>query len=175
MLSFSLIPKISLVTGFQPTVNQTEKPSPQTPTPINQPLPEDTFTPIPVQSRAGGFLGDIFVKLWRIAKAEKDLKKALKNYLEASNELKLEDYKEARQVEERLVKDSTERIIQWILEKESRTGTLTPRFQLLNRFINSDITDEEKMKSLLDLLAVLESKQQAFRALIQPQNQINKE
>ena len=56
MLSFSVVPQTLLVKGFQPTVNQTEKPSPQTPTPINHPLTADTFTPSAVKSRAGGEL-----------------------------------------------------------------------------------------------------------------------
>jgi hypothetical protein len=54
MLTFALVPQTRLVTGFQSTVNPTEKPSPQTPKPINHPLTADTFTPSAVKSRAGG-------------------------------------------------------------------------------------------------------------------------
>jgi len=156
-----------LLTGLKPANSLAKPPNITAP----QSLPEDTFTPISLQSRAGGLWEDIFVKLWLIIEAEKDLKKALKNYLEAINKLELEDYKKARQVEQRHVEESTKRIIQWIREKEYRPGDLTSCFQLLNMFINRDITDGEKKESLLTLLAVLESKQQALRALIQPQNE----
>jgi len=53
MLTFSVIPQTLLVTGFQSTVNQAEKPSSPSPTPINHPLTADTFTPSAVKSRAG--------------------------------------------------------------------------------------------------------------------------
>jgi hypothetical protein len=53
MLTFALVPQTRLVTGFQSTVNPTEKPSPQTPKPINHPPSADSFTPSAVKSRAG--------------------------------------------------------------------------------------------------------------------------
>jgi len=53
MLTFSVIPQTLLVTGFQSTVNPTEKPSSQTPKPINHPQLADSFTPSAVKSRVG--------------------------------------------------------------------------------------------------------------------------
>ena len=54
MLTFSVVPQTLLVKGFQPTVNQTEKPSLPSPTQTIHPLTADSFTPSAVKSRAGG-------------------------------------------------------------------------------------------------------------------------
>jgi len=53
MLTFAVMPQTRLVKGFQSTVNPTEKPSPQSPTPINHPQLAYAFTPSAVKSRAG--------------------------------------------------------------------------------------------------------------------------
>jgi hypothetical protein len=53
MLTFAVMPKTPLVTGFQLMVNPVEKPSSQSPTPINQRPSADTFTPSAVKSRVG--------------------------------------------------------------------------------------------------------------------------
>ena len=62
MLTFSVVPQTLLVKGFQPTVNQTEKPSPQSPTQTIHPLTADSFTPSAVKSRAG----EVLQRLWRL-------------------------------------------------------------------------------------------------------------
>ena len=157
MLTFSVVPQTLLVKGFQPTVNQTEKPSPQSPTPINQPPSADSFTPSAVKSRAGNG------QRWSL----EAYKEPLGASLTAIKRI-LAHPSITRDVKGEF--NTLNTIIRQYIETATNSAQAFEEIEVLKKFLDEEnlphlVTELEKLKS------VLEQSEQAKEALLQESEQ----
>jgi len=131
MLTFAVVPQTRLVTGFQSMVSPVEKPSSQTPTPINQPPSADTFTPSAVKSRVGNIAFNVEAFLLDVNEM---LIVAKTRFLDAIHELDAD-------LEERLLNgEDMKALIAWIEDRYPDS-----RERMSQEQLNRIFTDYERL------------------------------